>query len=417
MAKKTEYHFVNLEKLHETADISESNFDYNGEDAKFLKTIRDLKKNSLVGLIGQYGTGKTVFLKEVESLSETITPKIRWIHFDAWKFPERKNLWEGFILEYARQLSGEKQQKKIKKELEGKSSRSAWVDIATDVVEIFAGVDAGILDKLSNTIASSKATEVFEFEAMLTSLIESTPEEEIMVVVEDVDRSSDYGIFFLETLKNFLDRTPLNKKIEFIVPIAPESVKDRFDAYLKCLDYQEIFIGVHGTTERFVDSFWEGDNDEEKKNLVEFLAMLQKHTSLRLVKFILRKAEIKCQQIAKISKTVPYWGICLGLVGEQMAVIGMDDNHKNNAKNDIRNSFIKNMLCTNTEFPHGAIVDGKKASTEFSLGVFQYQFHSSPNIDGKCVLRRPFSNRPGDPHFDYTFMIPQIYRTCQDHQF
>jgi len=31
----------------------------------------------------------------------------KWFEFDAWKYPERANLWENFVLEFARQINKE----------------------------------------------------------------------------------------------------------------------------------------------------------------------------------------------------------------------------------------------------------------------------------------------------------------------
>lgn len=95
--------FVKLEELHETTSDIDTAIDFCGSDDEFLNKIEVISKNSIIGLIGGFGLGKSVFLNEVRKKSEE--KGNFWVQFDAWKFPERKDLWEGFVLEFARQLS------------------------------------------------------------------------------------------------------------------------------------------------------------------------------------------------------------------------------------------------------------------------------------------------------------------------
>jgi len=53
-------------------------------------------KPSLVALLGEHGGGKSTMLFQ---LSKKNSNEVDWFFFDAWKYPRRSELWEGFITE------------------------------------------------------------------------------------------------------------------------------------------------------------------------------------------------------------------------------------------------------------------------------------------------------------------------------
>ena len=74
--------------------------------------------------------------------------------------------------------------------------------------------------------AASPAKRVFEFQEILTAIIKSQ-KKNIFIVIEDIDRSGDSGIFFLETLKHFLRNLEITVKhrVIAIVPIGDKSYR------------------------------------------------------------------------------------------------------------------------------------------------------------------------------------------------
>ena len=72
-------------------------FDY-GPYAKDLKLrIDEMPDIAIIALVGPYGIGKTVLLNIV---NKDISLVERWFQFDAWKYPDKQDLWEGFILDF-----------------------------------------------------------------------------------------------------------------------------------------------------------------------------------------------------------------------------------------------------------------------------------------------------------------------------
>lgn len=171
---------------------------------------------------------------------------------------------------------------------------------------------------------ASPATRVFQLQEILKKLIENHGKD-LIIVIEDIDRSGDFGIFFLETLKNFLDSSSLSHKVKAIVPLSPESIDSKFEEYLKCLDYQEDYVVPMETMNRFVDSIWIGDA-EEKQQLTDFLDYIKEFTSFRLIKFILRKAELRYQELQRTQDGPIFWQATL--------VIELSEYFRGKYKND-----------------------------------------------------------------------------------
>ena len=69
----------------------------------------------------------------------------------------------------------------------------------------------GIADGVSKLFAQSPATRVFELQELLKQMIEEQGRDTI-IVVEDVDRSGQFGLRFLETLREFVHGLPKEHK-------------------------------------------------------------------------------------------------------------------------------------------------------------------------------------------------------------
>lgn len=237
---------VSLIKNHKLIEETNRTDDLLGFDNELKKLENKLSRLSgacMMGFVGRYGIGKSVLLHQIERKIKDA----KWINFDAWKYHDKKDLWEGFVLDLAEQVS-DKNQKSTLEKIEGRKSVSG--EVGKDVMKIVTDV---LLGPIANKFLSSfldplytayPATRVFEIQKILMDLIEThIQEKEIYIVVEDVDRSGKYGIYFLETLKQFLNQLRENskKKVVVIVPIADESYKNFNHSYLKSLDDVEFF--------------------------------------------------------------------------------------------------------------------------------------------------------------------------------
>lgn len=58
----------------------------------------------MIGFIGEFVRGKSALIHHVKKKRAEDSKEEKWIQFEAWSFPERRDLWEGFVLESARQI-------------------------------------------------------------------------------------------------------------------------------------------------------------------------------------------------------------------------------------------------------------------------------------------------------------------------
>ena len=218
--------------LEETAKVD----DLLGLDATvdfYEARIKGIKRSGILAVLGPFGSGKSTVLYQVEKrLEEEVT----WINFDAWKYPERKDLWEGFILDFAKQI-GDK--KKVQSKMDGETKGLAVGKVLASIVAGLLGL-GGIADGVSKLFAQSPATRVFELQELLKQMIEEQGRDTI-IVVEDVDRSGQFGLRFLETLREFVHGLPKEHKCLVIAPIGDPEFDKYQDAYHKCIDYFDQF--------------------------------------------------------------------------------------------------------------------------------------------------------------------------------
>src|SRR5690606_1032944 len=80
---------------------------------------------------------------------------------------------------------------------------------------------------------------------------------DLYVVLEDIDRSGDAGVFFLETLKQFVASLTTNKKFIVIVPISDASYYKNLESYLKSIDYFDFFVPENIKLGKFVEEIFD----------------------------------------------------------------------------------------------------------------------------------------------------------------
>jgi len=327
-----------LELLEETSK-SEDLLDVSKISTSFNERISSVPNQSLVSLVGPFGVGKSTMLNQIiESDGDSRV----WIEFDAWKYPNRANLWEGFVLDVAEQIGDSGA---VFKQVQGKSAKGPIVDIATDVVSLISEKLEGInfLDKFTDFFKKSPATRVFELQKILKGLIESQSKD-MVIIIEDIDRSGDSGIYFLETLKQFLRSVSLSKKVTVVVPIANHNYHANIDSYLKCIDYFDFFTSDEIKLDNFVtrtfeDALFTGEKrngqgqiawtgSSRKVQTVSFLESLFKEMpsmNLRLLKLILRKTDIVYKKILKDGHE-PDFRVVLCLEASKYFKINSDDS-------------------------------------------------------------------------------------------
>lgn len=285
--------FIKNEEILEEGTSNEDFLDLSFQINGFSKKIDAIEKSGLIGLVADFGRGKSTLIDQVRK-KRNLEKKELWINFDAWKLPERKELWEGFILELAKQISPDIFNK-AKNQIDGKSSddKRALLNTISDIPGF------AVLKNLNHFLKTSPARRVFEMQEILKDLIlNKIKEREVFIVVEDVDRSGQNGIYFIETLKQFIKDSNINKKIIVIVPISEKSFIDFQEAYLKCLDFIEFLDFSSLDLKNFFNQViaenvdYREDSIDLLNNFFIFLSKNFPDTTLRKIKLIFRKASL-----------------------------------------------------------------------------------------------------------------------------
>ncbi|MCX6765768.1 MAG: P-loop NTPase fold protein [Candidatus Moranbacteria bacterium] len=271
--------------------------------ASFAKKIDSLPTSSIIALVGPFGSGKSTMINRV--MNERGSGE-KWIEFDAWKYPDRKDLWEGFILDFSKEISP-KDFAETEKKIQGTQNE----DKKTLIKTISRIPGFAVLEGINHFFETSPARRVDEIQKILKEQVEKA-DSNLFIIVEDIDRSGDAGVFFLETLKQFLHSYSFKKKFVVIVPIANENYYKNLESYLKCIDYFDFFQPEKVKLDKFVDeifrnnlftgSFNRQDNNKlvwtganRKSQIISFLEGLfveRVETNMRLLKLIIRKADL-----------------------------------------------------------------------------------------------------------------------------
>lgn len=267
--------------------------DFTGTIAKFQSFLSNIKSHSLVGLVGDYGTGKSTMLYQIEKQNPD-----NWIVFDAWAFPNRKDLWEGFVLDFAKKMSA-KEFEKAREKIDGGSKKDfkSLINIVAEGANLFIP-GAGIVKNFSSLFKSSPARRVFEFKEMFKDLIDRQAAD-LFIVIEDADRAGQEGIIFLETIKQFVIKELADYKkykVTFIIPIGKKNYENlEYEAsYRKTLDYKFDF-DPEINFEKFIEAIFIDVGQEKftywKENLNQLCKFfIENGRTIRDLKAILRMA-------------------------------------------------------------------------------------------------------------------------------
>lgn len=285
----------NISLLEETSKVEDC-FDSKVAIDALSERLSKFEESGILGLVGRFGIGKSTLLHNVY-LSRKEEKSEKWVEFDAWKFPDRKDLWEGFTLELAKQVNP-KVFEDARKALDGKkgSDKETLTNVLAAGGALFVNPALSVIKSFNHFFRSSPARRVFEIQEILINVVKECESSRIVIVVEDVDRSGDAGVFFLETLNQFLRTADLDKQVLAIVPIGDDIFKRNHDCYLKCLNYVEFFKSRQLSLANFVEDIFESDvfkNTVEKEQLVSFLEAIFREyptATMRLLKLILRNA-------------------------------------------------------------------------------------------------------------------------------
>lgn len=262
-------------------------FEMNSIQDDIWKKIQWLPNKSIFALVWPYGSGKSTIIHNIKQQHKDWENDPIWVQFDSWKYPERKDLWEGFIFEMAEKIwSVSQTHRKVEWEKSFVRKMFGLIPLADKVDNLFT--------------KNSWAKRVFEMQKILHSMIDWF-DRDLCIVVEDIDRSWEYGTRFLETLGYFLkNHNYWGKQLRVIVLIGKENYQKDLESYLKCIDAFEFYEPAAPKYLSFVEHHFSSEfiewteNKIAKNQIITFLeefTRLEKFT-LRLIKYVLRKSDL-----------------------------------------------------------------------------------------------------------------------------
>lgn len=267
-------------------------FDY--EVSKLKWKLNTIQNGSILWFIWDFWTWKTTLLNQVKKSYDW-----KWIDFDAWKYPNREYLWENFILEFAWQIDKKKLDYAIKKiDWTQNDDKKALFKMLLDLpwkLGEYIPWRKSLKKWVEYFLNSPPAKRNFEIQNILLKLIKCIDNKDICIVIEDIDRSWDAWLYFLETLHYFFKANDIKKNIKVIVPISTECYEYNKKSYYKCIDYEYIFSLENIDLSNFVKTLFKEDIADYQKNQIQsFLEAAFKYfptqMTLRILKFILRNA-------------------------------------------------------------------------------------------------------------------------------
>lgn len=314
------------------------------ETNRLKSELLQVEDSSIVAFIGGYGTGKSTTLYNIGL--EDGDADHRWFQFDAWRYPERKGLWDGLIIELAKQVGVER---KAQRKLDGGASIiGKWGGIVDELFSQFGeslptveldkitlnpkvaeGV-AKVGEKASSILGNSPAKRAYELERILADVLVSVKEQTIYIVAEDVDRSGPDGVHFLETLNYFIrNNEQVINSGKTIVVIAPISDKvyadpDKRDSLYKCIDIFIEYKPIVKSSAKFIKSIFtdealgvdpQNGTLTQLENIEDFVNTLLEISSyqinIRKLKLIFRHTNQRYLELLKTEKNVDWRAVLI----------------------------------------------------------------------------------------------------------
>lgn len=318
--------------------------------------IEKIPNKSLLGVVWPYWVGKSSALKQIANSMESWNSKSKWLYFEAWKYPDRKELWEMLIIELTSQLIGwciDSKGLKIKKTLKEliKNIFSSSLNtvaspdkIATAIATNWISVALDIAKVISQ---SDYATRLFQYEELLNNVLNEFSRlyqhTQLYLVLEDIDRAGESGIHFLETLAYFLRNSSSKCSLKVIVPISEESLRNERPAFEKALSHQYTFNPSIRDISKFFSSVLSKEIQLEAPWAAKFLSSffmqinkdLTPKFTIRNMKQFLRNAATLNEKYSSQESRLSIWFIILE--------VSLNLSHQSNSQTVTFSRNVENM--------------------------------------------------------------------------
>lgn len=324
-------------------------FDFSIYAKNLLKSLKAYSTPTVTTIIGGYGTGKSVLLNEVRKLTTQSKTKYpaKWVFFECWQYPDKRDLWEALILELVEQINGKEKRNQM---LHSYSDIGTWRDwmarylnktgaaiasiVAVSIIMWFIADDnvraplvpiatafilvlVASIELLTKPESKSTVSRLSDYKSELEKTLKNH-KGSLYIVLEDVDRAGELGRRFFETVSHFVkDDMFLRKDIKVVVPIADiddnknKALRDSVD---KASDNVLHFNPRYNADEFIEEVFDASFLDEPTRQLLSSIIhpLLGRSVSVRKMKHILRNAIVKYQRLHS-EEFEAYLAICIAV--------------------------------------------------------------------------------------------------------
>jgi len=336
--------FNNLNILKEGKIATLTNKQQQEKDrlASRIKSLSLKPTGSMLAFIGNFGSGKTTV---IDKIKKDTKPSYNWVSFDVWRYSDRNQIWEGFVIEMIAKLGNDgslKQLGEVASDIEGDNRAGEWIKRNSAAVFVAVTIIWLLISSISWQLLHARYSpgaiflkhlityslspflvllafvgvntlfprhkpmkRYFDFEQKLLDQINKS-DKPVVVVIEDVDRVGEEGIVFLETVRQFLNNNrKLNKPFIIVAPqsnlylnVVSENTLQGFERGIKIYDSVIYYAGSYLQPEEALKIIADAGIAEEFQELKEMfnstvnnLIKHYKGISVRTFKFILREVD------------------------------------------------------------------------------------------------------------------------------
>lgn len=279
-----------------------------GRIGGYLRRIVDSHDFAVIALLGAFGSGKTSALDQIKKNKDQ---KWVWFKFEIWKYPDRKQIWDNFVIELVAELNDE-DPLHTARAIDGHPSKAfvrqsklmlsavcavclaatyllsvlvLWFVEAKMIPPVTVGY-TGLYIKyglpvftsififalvffryetiIKNSYISKSLSRVFELQARLKSQLnkfhELNEDKALIIEIEDVDRAgkNDEGQVFVETLRYFIDELQKDSQLKMYV-IIPQRSSSFIDYSEPDINLSHRYLKAYTHSVYFVSTLFKSD--------------------------------------------------------------------------------------------------------------------------------------------------------------